>query len=62
MDHVATVDKFVDVNKRLFAICDERTALEHIASLHEPDAKALATSLWLESKIERQIATGQPVT
>jgi hypothetical protein len=49
------VQEFIDVNQRLFAICDEQTALKHIATLREPDAKALAKTLWQIEKIERQM-------
>lgn len=54
-----TIDQFVDVNKRLFKICDERTALDHIQSIKNQDAKAMAEMLWKIEQIERKIATKQ---
>lgn len=39
------VDRFIEVNKQLFALADEKGAEAHIASLRHPDAKALAQSL-----------------
>lgn len=54
-----TIDKFVDMNKRLFKICDERTALDHIQSMKNQDAKAMAEILWKIEQIERKISAKQ---
>jgi len=50
------VDRFIEVNKALFALCDEEQAREHIANLAEnPTLQALAEALWLVERMERAV-------
>jgi len=53
---VSDVDRFIEVNKQLFALADEKGAEAHIASLSHPDARGLAESLWLIEKVTRKMA------
>lgn len=54
-----TIDRFIEVNEEIFRLCDEKQAEDHIASLSNPESKALASALWYKEKIQRSVC-GHP--